>query len=85
MTHIEGLRRYTFEELKREMAEEDLLMNITLGLVIGGTMIDLMRLKKQIDTMGEFKVVYHTLSTAHLAIVKKEEWRKYLEWRNRGE
>ena len=81
METIEGLRKYTFEELKKEMEEEDLLMNTTLGLVIGGTMIDLMRLKKRIDSMFEFKLVYHTLSTAHLAIVKKDDWRKYLDWK----
>lgn len=82
---LPGVRNYTFDELKSEMAEEDLMMNLTLGLVISGTMLDLMRLKKQIVTMTEFKVVYNTLSTAYLAIVKKEEWHKYLEWKNRGE
>jgi len=81
MEKFEDLRKYTFEELKEEMAEQDLLMNTTLGLVIGGTMIDLMRLKKRIDSMYEFKLVYDTLSTAHLAIVKKEAWRKFIEWR----
>ena len=82
MENLEGqIRKYTFEELKSEMEEEDLLMNTTLGLVIGGTMLDLMRLKKRIGAMEEFKLVYHTLTTAHLRIVKVEEWDRFLEWK----
>lgn len=77
----DGIRKYTFDELKREMEEEDLLLNTTLGLVIGGTMLDLMRLKKRIGMMPEFKLVYNTLSTVKLRIVKVEEWEKYLEWK----
>ena len=82
MENFEGkIRKYTFEELKREMEEEDLLMNTTLGLVIGGAMLDLMRLKKRIAEMAEFKLVYNTLSTVKLRIVKVEEWEKFLEWK----
>lgn len=82
MENFEGkIRKYTFEELKSEMEEEDLLMNTTLGLVLGGTMLDLMRLKKQISALPEIKLVYHTLTTAHLRIVKVEEWEKFLEWK----
>ena len=82
MENLEGqIRKYTFEELKREMEEEDLLMNTTLGLIIGGTMLDLMRLKKRIGAMAEFKLVYNTLSTVKLRIVKVEEWEKFLEWK----
>jgi len=77
----DGIRKYTFDELKREMAEEDLLLNTTLGLVIGGTMLDLMRLKKRIGEMAEFKLVYNTLSTTHLRIVKVDEYEKFLEWK----
>ncbi len=82
MERFEGeIRKYTFEELKHEMEEEDLLLNTTLGLVIGGTMLDLMRLKKRISTMVEFKLVYNTLSTVKLRIVKVDEWEKFLEWK----
>ena len=82
MENLEGqIRKYTFEELKSEMEEEDLLMNTTLGLVVGGTMLDLMRLKKRIGAMSEFKLVYHTLTTTHLRIVKVEEYEKFLEWK----
>lgn len=77
----DGIRKYTFEELKREMEEEDLLLNTTIGLVIGGTMLDLMRLKKRLGAMAEFKLVYHTLTTAHLRIVKVEEWDRFVEWK----
>jgi len=77
----DGIRKYTFDELKREMEEEDLLLNTTLGLVIGGTMLDLMRLKKRIAEMVEFKLVYNTLSTVKLRIVKVDEWEKFLEWK----
>jgi len=56
-------------------------MNTTLGLIIGGTMLDLMRLKKRIGAMAEFKLVYNTLSTVKLRIVKVEEWEKFLEWK----
>jgi len=82
LENLEGkIRKYTFEELRQEMVEEDLLMNTTLGLVVGGTMLDLMRLKKRISEMPEFMLVYNTLTTARLRLVKEEEWKKYLEWK----
>ena len=87
MTEIvmENIRRYTFDELKAEMSEEDTLFSGTGAFVIGMTWIDYQRLKKQLEDMPEFRVIYKTFSTAHLRIVKKEQFEEFQRWRRRNE
>ena len=79
---LEKIRRYTFDELKEEMSEEDTLFSGTGAFVIGMTWIDYQRLKKQLEDMPEFRVIYKTFSTAHLRIVKKEQFEEFQRWRN---
>lgn len=82
----EGIRRYTFEELKAEMAEEDALFMGTAAFVIGTTWIDYQRLKKYLEVMPEFRVIYKTFATTKLRIVKIDVYEEFLEWRkNRNE
>ena len=78
---LEKIRRYTFDELKEEMSEEDTLFSGTGAFVIGMTWIDYQRLKKQLEEMPEFRVIYKTFSTAHLRIVKKEQYEEFQKWR----
>ncbi len=81
-----GIRRYTFDEMKSEMAEEDALFMGTTAFVIGTTWIDYLRLKKYLELMPEFRVIYKTFATTKLRIVKLEQYEEFLEWRkNRNE
>ena len=77
----EGIRRYKFEEMKAEMAEEDTLFMGTAAFVIGTTWIDYLRLKKYLEIMPEFRVIYKTFATTKLRIVKIELYEEFLEWR----
>ena len=81
LENMEEIRRYTFDELKEEMKQEDLMFRATAGITISGRWIDLLRLVKRIGGMEEFSIVYKTISTAHLRIVKLEEWEEYQKWR----
>ena len=79
---LEKIRRYTFDELKEEMSQEDTFFSGTGAFVIGMTWIDYQRLKKQLESMPEFRVIYKTFSTTHLRIVKREQYDAFLKWRN---
>ena len=74
-------KRYSIEELK--LADEDLQMNLTMGLIVGGTYLDLLSLKKSLVENPSFKVVYNTISSAHLRVVKVDEWEEYIEWKEK--
>lgn len=83
---LEEIRRYSFDEMKTEMAEEDALFSGTAAFVIGTTWIDYLRLKKRLEAMPEFRLIYKTFATTHLRIVKVEAYNAFLEWRkNRDE
>jgi len=75
------IHRYTFDELKAEMSEEDALFKGTAAFVLGTTWIDYQRLKKLIKGMPEFHAIYTTFSTQHLRIVKIEQYEEFLTWR----
>ena len=83
--NLEKIYQYTFSELKEEMSEEDTLFKGTGAFVIGTTWLDYQRLKKQLEEMPEFHVIYKTFSTKHLRIVKVEQYEEFQEWRNRVE
>jgi len=72
-------RRYTIDELKLE--DEDLQMIMTIGLVLSGTYLDLLSLKNYLRDKAEFRLIYNTISTAHLRVVKVDEWEEYIEWK----
>jgi len=75
----EGIRRYTFDELKAEMTEEDALFAGTAAFVISMNWIDYQRLKKHLSLIPEFRVVYNTFSTTYLRIVKLDQYNEFLE------
>ena len=80
---LEGYRRYTIPELKLE--DEDLQMLMTMGIVIGSTYLDLLSLKNWLERQPQFRVIYRTISTTHLRVVKKEDYEKYLIWRRESD
>lgn len=75
------LKRYTIEEL--ELGDADLQAIMTFGVTISGSFLNLLRLKKVLEGIPEVKVIYPTISSSHLRIVKREYWEEYNEWRKR--
>jgi len=73
------LRTYSIHEL--ELEDEDLQMTMTLGMVVGGTYLNLLKLKKWVEDNEEFKIVWKTFSSQHLRVVKKEQFEEFLEWK----
>ena len=78
---IDQIRKYTFDELKAEMAEEDALFNGTAAFVIATTWLDYQRLKKHLEVMPEFRLIYQTFATSKLRIVKLDQWDEFVRWR----
>ena len=77
-----NLRRYTIQDL--ELEDADLQAIMTLGVTISGTFLNLLKLKKILESLKpEIKVIYPTFSATHLRIVKKELWEEYNLWRKR--
>lgn len=79
---LESYKEYTFDELKAEMQQEDMMFRATAGITISGNWIDLLRLVRKIADMPEFVVIYKTISTEHLRVVKVEEFDAYQKWRS---
>ncbi len=75
-------KRYNITELK--LSDEDLQMLMTMGLVVGGSWLDLLSLKNYIGKLPNFKVVYNTISTTRLRIVKVEEYELFMKELKRG-
>ena len=83
---MDKIRKYTFDELKAEMAQEDVRFSGTAAFVIATTWLDYQRLKKMLEVMPEFRVIYKTFATTKLRIVKIELYEEFIEWRkNRNE
>jgi len=75
-----NLKRYNIKDL--ELADEDLQAIMTVGITASGTFLNLLRLKKQIEALEpDIRVIYSTLSSAHLRIIKKEYWEEWNNWR----
>jgi hypothetical protein len=83
MEKMENYKRFSISELK--FGDEDLQMLMTMGLVIGGTWLDLLSLKSYIGKLPGFKMVYNTISTSRLRVVKVGEFEDYLEWRAKNQ
>jgi len=72
-------RKYSIDELK--LADEDLQMKLTMGVTMAGTYLDLLRLKKYLTELPDFEIIYNTISSVHLRIVKIEEWEEFISWK----
>jgi len=84
MLEIEKIRRIGELNLQDIIIDEkDLQSYMTGGIVVSATNLDLLRLKTvlaQIEDDGGlhgFKLVHFQITPDHLAVVKKEEWRRW--------
>lgn len=79
---IGNLKRYSIKDL--ELADEDLQAIMTVGFTASGTFLNLLKLKKEIERLEpEIRVIYSTISSTHLRVVKKEDWEEYNTWRKK--
>jgi len=78
---LANVRKYSFEELKAEMSEEDALFMGTAAFVIATTWIDYLRLQKCLEAIPEYYVPYHTFATGKLRVVKEDQYLEFIEWR----
>ena len=79
---IANLKRYTIKDL--ELADEDLQAIMTIGLTASGTFLNLLKLKKEMERLEpDIRVIFATLSSVHLRVVKKEDWEEYNVWRKK--
>lgn len=78
MDTLESLRKRPVSDL---VDEKDLHSNMSMGIVITGRQIDLLRLKTLIDEAKDLRRVHHQITFEHLAIVKKDEWEEFKKWR----
>ncbi len=69
--------------------EKDLQSYMTAGIVIGGTNLDLLRLKTALYQLKEsgvlmgFKIVHFQVTPEKLRIVKFEDWEKWIQEKKR--
>jgi len=79
---ISNVKRYSIGDL--ELADEDLQAIMTIGLTASGTFLNLLKLKKEMERLEpDIRVVYSTISSTHLRVVKKEDWEEYNSWRKK--
>lgn len=75
-----NLKRWTIKDL--ELEDADLQAIMTIGITASGTFLNLLKLKKVLEGLEpEVKVIYPTISSSHLRIVKSDHWEEYLRWR----
>ena len=77
-----NLKRYSIKDL--ELADEDLQAIMTVGFTASGTFLNLLKLRKQIECLEpDIRVIYSTISSTNLRVVKKEDWEEYNNWRKK--
>ena len=81
MENLKEIPKYTVEEL--EIRDEDLQGILSMGLVVSGTILRLFCLKKLLRDDPDIRVIYETISPAHLRIVKRDEWEEFREWKTK--
>lgn len=64
-----------------ELQDEDLRVPMTMALIISGTWLDLMSLKNYFNKLQSFRIIYNTISTAHLRVVNVEDFERFQEWK----
>ena len=75
-----NLKRYSIKDL--ELEDKDLQANMTIGITASGTFLNLLKLKKVLEGLEpEIRVIYPTISSSHLRIVKVEQYEEYIAWR----
>ena len=74
------IRQLSTEEIVLE--PEDLQMIMTLGVTLSGTYHNLLSLKEFLMNDPRYRVIYKSISSTHLRVVKITEYDEFLEWKD---
>ena len=75
----EEVRTLSMEEITLEA--EDLQMIMTFGVTMSGSYHDLLSLKEYLVKDPRFKVIWKSISTVHLRVVKRDQWDEFQRWK----
>ena len=76
-----NIKNLSLEEIKEKIEPEDLQMMVTLGITISGRYDELFSLKEFLIKDPRFKVIYKSLSSTHLRVVKINEFEEFEKWK----
>ena len=76
-----NIKNLSLEEIKEKIEPEDLQMMVTLGITISGRYDELFSLKEFLIKDSRFKVIYKSLSSTHLRVVKINEFEEFEKWK----
>ena len=71
----------SLEEIKEKIEPEDLQMMVTLGITISGRYDELFSLKEFLIKDSRYKVIYKSISSTHLRVVKINEFEEFEKWK----
>ena len=60
---------------------EDLQMIMTFGVTMSGSYHDLLTLKEYLINDPRYKVIWKSISTVHLRVVKRDQWDEFQRWK----
>jgi len=75
------IRDLPIEEVREKIEAEDLQMIMTFGVTMSGRLDDLIGLKEFLDKDPRFKLIWKSISTSHLRVVKIEQWNEFQKWK----
>lgn len=75
------IRNLSIEEVRKKIEAEDLQMMMTFGVTMSGRMDDLIGLKEFLISDSRFNVIWKSISTSHLRVVKLEQWNEFQKWK----
>jgi hypothetical protein len=76
------IRNLSIEEVRKKIEAEDLQMMMTFGVTMSGRMDDLIGLKEFLISDPRFNVIWKSISTSHLRVVKLEQWNEFQKWKD---
>jgi len=76
------IRNLPIEEVREKIEAEDLQMIMTFGVTMSGRMDDLIALKEFLIGDHRFNVIWKSISTSHLRVVKLEQWNEFQKWKD---
>jgi len=75
------VKNLPIEEVREKIEAEDLQMIMTFGVTMSGRLDDLISLKEFLDKDPRFKLIWKSISTSHLRVVKIEQWDEFQKWK----
>ena len=76
-----NIKNLSLEEIKEKIEPEDLQMMVTLGITISGRYDELFSLKEFLIKDSRYKVIYKSISSTHLRVVKINEFEEFEKWK----